>query len=188
MPPAVVGPAVPRDETPRRRREPAPDAPPGIPGGYLTLVQPNLFWREWELEQGETLLARIERAGWRRYRVETADGSGEARFDGPRLALAPWVAVAERGGAGLRADEPASDLLRAGQVQAHLTYRSDDRPHPLLADHDGPLALFGDLRGSGFHATGKVWAADRLLATGRPGVLALAACVLVLRERPGPFR
>ena len=147
---------------------------PAAPGGYLTLDQPSLFWRAWDIVQHDRTLARIARAGWRRFTVETADGREEARFSGAKLLLGALAAAPAPGGARL-------DAWR-------LSYRSREVEYPTLADHDGPLALFGDAKSSGFSAQAQVWAADRFLVLGPPAVRALAACVLVLRERPGGFR
>lgn len=154
---------------------------PAVPGGYLRLAQPSLFWRAWELHQEETLLARIERSGRRRYSVQSAGGTAEARFEGDRLLLADLVARPARNGAVLQPGSAAGPLRR-------LAYRSEEVAYPTLSDDDGPLALVGDLRGAGFAAEAKVWVADRFLAEGAGSVASLAACILILRDRPGAFR
>lgn len=170
---------MPRDPL-RPRRDPVPPAP-AVPGGYLRLAQPSLFWRAWELHQEDTLLARIERSGRRRYSVQSAAGTAEARFEGNRLLLPDLVARPADHGAILQSGKAAGGPLR-------LAYRSDEIAYPTLSDDAGPLALFGDLRGAGFAAEAKVWAADRFLAEGAESVASLAACILVLRDRPGAFR
>lgn len=163
---------VPRDAPPRRR-DPVPPAP-SAPGGYLTLRQPSLFWRAWEVEQDGVRLLRVERARRGRFRISSAAGDEDAQFVRGGLLCGALAAQPEEGGArvaGLR-----------------LLYRSKDAPYPLVADAAGPVLVFGDLRGWGLSGEGKVWAADRLLARGDDALRILAMSLLVLRERPGSFR